>query len=154
MSMRIPVLALVAATAAALAMSAFAADKKFKLKTKPYPLEICLISGEKLDSMGDPVVVTEGDQEVQFCCKDCQKDFDKNKKANLKKIEDAWAKVKTYPLTTCIVSDEALDQNEAVGLVLEGREFDFCCKSCIKDFKKDTAKFVKKFDEAAAKKKS
>ncbi len=136
----------------ALALGVQAADKKFKLKTKPYPLETCVVSDEKLGSMGDPVVVVIGDQEVQLCCKSCKKDLESNQQANLAKIDAAWKKVKPYPLSGCIVSDEKLDPEMAVGLVVEGREFHFCCKSCLKDFKKDQAKFVKKFDDAARKK--
>lgn len=144
--------AFLVATAAALATGAFAADKAFKLKVKPYPLDTCVVSGEKLGTMGDAVVLTEGDQEIQLCCKSCKKDFDKGKKAALAKVEAAWKNVKAYPLDGCIVSDEKLDPAKAVGVVAEGREFRLCCKSCLKDFKKDTAKFVKKFDEAAKKK--
>jgi YHS domain-containing protein len=139
---------------AAFSLRAVAAEPPIKLKTKPYPLEVCVISDEKLGSMGDPFVFVEGDQEIQLCCKSCQKDFTNHKEENLKKLEAAWKKVKRYPLTACIASDEPIDPQEAVGLVHEGREFIFCCKSCIKEFKKDPAKFVKKFDEAAAKKKS
>lgn len=145
-------LATVVTCVAGLTLGALAAEKKFKLKTKPYPLAVCPVSDEKLGTMGDAVVFVEGDQEIQLCCKSCKKDFEKNKAANLKKIDEAWKKVKPYPLTTCIVSGEALASEEAVGVVAEGREFVFCCKSCVKDFKKDTAKFVKKFDEAAKKK--
>ncbi|MDO8348889.1 MAG: hypothetical protein Q7T30_01540 [Planctomycetota bacterium] len=137
---------------ASLTAGTFAADPAFKLKVRPYPLEVCVVSDEKLGSMGDPVVLVEGNQEIQLCCKNCTKDFQKNKKANLAKIEAGWKKVKTYPLSGCIVSDEKLDPEKAVGAVVEGREFHFCCKSCLKDFKKDTAKFIKKFDEAARKK--
>jgi hypothetical protein len=152
--MRLPLFPAVALVVASLAFGAIADDKKVKLKTKPYPLAVCPVSDEKLGSMGDPVVFVEGDQEIQLCCKGCQKDFAKNKEANLKKIEAAWKKVKPYPLTACIASDEALEADKAIGVVHEGREFVFCCKGCVKEFKKDPAKFVKKFDEAAAKKKS
>lgn len=155
MPMKLSTIAAAAASLATIvAVSAFAADKKIELKTKPYPMDVCIVSDEKLGSMGDPVVFTEGKQEIQICCKSCQKDFTKNKDDYLKKIETAAKKVKPYPLTTCIASDEDLDPEHAVGLVHEGREFMFCCKSCAKDFKKDAAKYVKKFDEAAAKKKS
>lgn len=131
--------------------SAQAADKRVKLKVKPYPLDTCLVSGEKLGSMGDAVVFTEGDQEVAICCESCKKDFAKDKKANLAKIDAAAKKVKPYPLSKCIVSDEALEDGKAVGAVVDGREYLFCCKSCIKDFKKDTAKFSKKLDQASKK---
>jgi len=152
--MKLSTLAAAAALTTLLSISGFAEDKKFELKKKPYPLAVCVVSDEKLGSMGDAHVFTEGKQEIQLCCKSCEKDFTKNKAEHLKKIEAAWAKVKRNPFTTCIASDEALDPEEAVGIVHEGREFVFCCKGCVSDFKKDTAKFVKKFDEAVAKKKS
>ncbi len=133
------------------ASSSFAAEKKIKLKAKPYPLDTCLVSGEKLGSMGEPVVFAEGDQEIALCCDGCKKDFTKDMKANLAKIDAAAKKVKAYPLTKCIVSDEALEDGVAVGAVVDGREYQFCCKSCIKDFRKDTAKFAKKLDAASKK---
>jgi hypothetical protein len=62
-----------------------------------------------------------------------------------------------YPLTTCVVSGDKLDGDM-------GAPFDyiykqdgkpdrlvrFCCKNCLKDFKKDPAKYLKMIDDAAA----
>ncbi len=45
---------------------------------KPYPLDFCLVSGEKLGDHGDPVVKVHDGQEFKFCCKGCVKDFDKD----------------------------------------------------------------------------
>ena len=45
---------------------------------KPYPLDVCLVSGEALDSMGGPVTKIHDGQEVKFCCKSCPADFDAN----------------------------------------------------------------------------
>jgi len=57
-----------------------------------------------------------------------------------------------YPLTTCVVSGEALgDMGAPVVAVRDGRELKFCCKGCIKDFDKDPAKYLKALDAAAAK---
>ncbi len=63
------------------------------------------------------------------------------------------AKLKPYKLKTCIVSGDKLggDMGEPVVYEYEGREIKFCCKSCIKDFKKEPAKYVKKIQEAEAK---
>ena len=63
-----------------------------------------------------------------------------------------------YPLSTCVVSDEKLEGGDMGGPIdyihkEEGkpdRLVRFCCKSCIKDFKKDPAKYIKLIDEAAA----
>ena len=48
-----------------------------KAAAKPYPLDVCLVSGEKLGSMGAPVVYVHEGQEIKFCCKSCQPDFKK-----------------------------------------------------------------------------
>ncbi|MFH0907335.1 MAG: TRASH domain-containing protein [bacterium] len=69
----------------------------------------------------------------------------------------AWAvaadKADTYPLTTCVVSGEKLgEMGDPVIFNYEGREVRFCCKNCKKDFLKDPAKYLKKIDDASAKK--
>lgn len=58
-----------------------------------------------------------------------------------------------YTLKTCIVSGDKLggDMGEPVTLQYEGREIRFCCKDCVKDFKKEPAKYLKMLDEAEAK---
>jgi hypothetical protein len=78
-------------------------DKKLieSLK-KDYPTETCVVSGDKLGEMGDPI---------------------------------------DYLYT------QKVDGKEQTRLVR------FCCKGCIKSFKKEPAKFLKKLDEAAETKK-
>lgn len=63
------------------------------------------------------------------------------------------AKVKPYPLTTCIVSGDKFggDMGEPIIKVYGDREIKLCCKGCIKKFEKDQAGYIKKIDEAAAK---
>jgi YHS domain-containing protein len=60
-----------------------------KPKTKPYPLKKCLVSDEALGSMGEAYVFTYKGQEIKLCCKGCLKDFNKDPKKFLKKMEDA-----------------------------------------------------------------
>ena len=62
-------------------------------------------------------------------------------------------KAKPYTLKTCPVSDEKLggDMGDPYVFTHEGREIKLCCKSCLKDFNKDSAKYIKKI-EAAEKK--
>ena len=74
-------LTILAALATALT---FAADTT----PKPYPLKTCIISGEKLGSMGKPPVLVVDGQEVQFCCKNCIKDFNKDPQKHLKEIAE------------------------------------------------------------------
>ena len=62
-------------------------------KAKPYPLKICLVSGEKLGGdMGKPVTLVYKGQEMKFCCKECVKDFNKDPKKWMKKFDEAKAK--------------------------------------------------------------
>lgn len=59
-------------------------------------------------------------------------------------------KAKPYPLKTCVVSSEKLggDMGDPYVFTHEGREIKLCCKSCLKDFKKDSAKYIKKIEAA------
>jgi hypothetical protein len=45
-------------------------------EVKPYPLDTCLVSGEKLGSMGEPVRIVHNGQEIKFCCAGCQPEFE------------------------------------------------------------------------------
>ncbi len=42
---------------------------------KPYPLEVCIVGGEKLGSMGKPASLVHEGQLVKFCCESCIDDF-------------------------------------------------------------------------------
>ena len=55
---------------------------------KAYPLETCIVSGEKLGEMGKPVVFEYKGQEIKLCCKSCRKKFDKDPAKFLKQMED------------------------------------------------------------------
>jgi YHS domain-containing protein len=60
--------------------------------TKPYPLNYCLVSGDKIGDMGKPVTTNYLGQEIIFCCPDCVKDFNKDPKKYMKKLEEAQKK--------------------------------------------------------------
>ena len=58
-------------------------------------------------------------------------------------------KAKPYPLKKCLVSDEDLNSmGKPYVFTHEGREIKMCCKSCLKDFNKEPAKYIKKLEEA------
>ena len=58
------------------------------------------------------------------------------------------ANTKAYPLKTCMVSDNDLgSMGKPVVLVHEGQQIKFCCKPCIKKFKKDPAKYLAKLEQ-------
>ena len=153
---------------AAMALGAFAtfawADETAAVKIEPamsksgaYPLDYCIVSGEKLGEMGDPVVKTIDGREVKFCCNSCVGKYEKDQASFSKKLDDAIiaAEKPNYPVETCVVSGEPLghsDMGDPVDLVYQNRLVRFCCNNCVKAFKKDPDKFFAKLDEAAAKK--
>lgn len=58
-------------------------------EAKPYPLETCLVSGEKLGSMGKPASTVYQGQEIKFCCSHCIPDFEKEPAKFLAKLQAA-----------------------------------------------------------------
>lgn len=72
-----------------LPLAAFAEDAKKAAPAKPYPLQTCVVSGEKLGEMGKPFNYTHEGREVRLCCKSCLKDFKKDPAKYLKKLDEA-----------------------------------------------------------------
>lgn len=67
--------------------------------------------------------------------------------------KSADKKAKAYPLEKCIVTDEKLGEHgKPYVFTHEGQEIKLCCKDCLKDFKKEPAKYMKKLETPKAKK--
>jgi YHS domain-containing protein len=59
------------------------------------------------------------------------------------------AKPKPYPLKTCLVTGDDLDDmDDRVSTVYDGQTFQFCCKPCLKKFNKNPGKYVKALEKA------
>ena len=71
-----------------------AADEK-KKELKPYKLENCIVSDEKLGEMGKPFVMEYKGQEIKLCCKNCKKDFDKDPAKYMKKMAEEEKKAES-----------------------------------------------------------
>jgi len=60
----------------------------------------------------------------------------------------------SYPLDKCVVSDEKPGEHgKPYVFTHEGQEIKLCCKDCLKDFKKEPAKYTKKIEDAQKEKK-
>jgi YHS domain-containing protein len=66
-------------------------------EVKPYSSDFCIVSGNKLGSMGTPVTIVHNGQEVKFCCKACIGKFQKNPEKYLKKISPKQEAPKKEP---------------------------------------------------------
>lgn len=119
----------------------------------PYTLDTCPVSGEKLGSMGDPVVKVHEGREVRLCCKGCVSKLDKEPEALFRKIDEKIVEQQkaSYPLDTCIVTGDKLDDT-ATTFVLGNRLFLLCCASCEKAIRKDPAAFIEKLNDAVKEK--
>ena len=58
-------------------------------KAKPYPLDWCIVSGETLGEMGEPVVRVYKGREVKFCCKNCIHDFESDMPRYFARLDSA-----------------------------------------------------------------
>ena len=124
-----------------------------KAQAASYPLETCAVSGQKLGSMGDPINLVHGTRLVRLCCAGCKKSFAKTPDKYMAKVDAALiaAQKKSYPIDGCAVTDEPL--GDAPIDILHGTQLvRFCCKGCVKAFKKNPAATIAKI-EAAKKKK-
>ncbi len=80
---------LIIACAIAIALSS-CGEKKLNLGD--YPLDICVVTGKKLGSMGEPYAYEFEGKKVYFCCGGCKEDFNADPKKYLAKIEAAKKK--------------------------------------------------------------
>lgn len=61
--------------------------------SKPYPLNYCIVSGDKIGGdMGKPITTNYLGQQIIFCCSDCPADFSKNPQKYMKKLAAAEKK--------------------------------------------------------------
>lgn len=117
----------------------------------PYILDHCPVSGQKLGSMGKPVVKTIQGREVRFCCGGCVESFESDPTTYWRKADPEIAKQQLpyYPLDTCIVTGEPLTEDgEFVGVdhVYKNRLVRLCCKTCVGKFEADPIPYLTKLD--------
>jgi hypothetical protein len=104
-----------------------------------YPLDVCLVSGEAFGGdMGDPIEMVHEGRFVKLCCGGCKKGMARDADALLAKLDAATmaAQRERYPLATCSISGEALD-DDAVEVLYGTKLVKLCCKGCVKRFHKD-----------------
>ncbi|QDU82929.1 YHS domain protein [Planctomycetes bacterium Pla163] len=123
-----------------------------RLQLAYYPTDTCIVSGEKLGSMGDPVEVIHRNRLVRLCCKGCLAKFHKDPDSYIAKLEVAAteAQLESYPLQTCVVTDEELggEMGEPVDLLIGYRLVRLCCAGCEPRVRRDPLKYLALIDAA------
>lgn len=151
---------LIAAAVLLLPLSGFAQSsgsdtKAQEVKGDPYSLNVCPVSGEKLGTMGDPIVSAHDGREVRFCCAMCPKQLAADPAKFFAKIDALMVKdqSKHYPLTTDLVTDAKLGE-KPVDLVYNNRLVRLGDESSVAKFNAAPAKYLAKLDKAVIAKQS
>lgn len=117
-----------------------------------YPLDTCIVSEERLGEHGDPVVKKYDGREIRFCCAMCVGDFEESSASYLQKLNAEIIRTQgpSYPLDTCVVSNEPLGgaMGDPVDLVVGNRLIRLCCTSCEEDVLASPVKYVEFVDVA------
>jgi len=127
-------------------------DQQIAEQQRPhYPLAACVVSGEKLGTMGEPVDLVYKNRLVRFCCPACKEPFLKEPEKYLSQLDKAVVEKQKadYPLTKCPVMGTALKEGQGVDYVFGNRLVRFCCGACVKEFKKNPAKYLNVLDDAS-----
>ena len=128
------------------------AAAKTEAKGDPYTLDTCIVSGEKLGSMGAPVVKEIAGREYRFCCKGCVGLFEKDAANYQKKLDEKLIEqqLNHYPLHECVVSGKPLGETTE-NYVYKNRLVRFCCNGCMTAFHEDPSAYIAKLNAAVIK---
>lgn len=137
----------IAAATLLLASTAFADDGESKVsrhdQLKVAAQKICPVMGKPLGSMGTPVKVKIGEQDLFLCCADCMsKQVDRKHWAA---IHENFRKAQR----TCPVMGKPLTAKSKYTIV-EGQIYYVCCPPCIDKIKAEPKKWQAKLDELYA----
>lgn len=118
-------------------------------KSDPYTLTTCPVTGKELGSMGDPVVKEIDGREVRFCCAPCIGKLEADKETYFKKIDAELARQQQhyYPLDTCVVRGDALEEGKTIEIVHRNRLVKVCCRMCARKFNSEPEKFLAELDK-------
>ena len=99
--------------------------------------EICPVTGKPLGSMGDPLKVKIGEEEIFLCCKGCTKG--KIDRQHWTTIHANFAKAQGV----CPVMEKALPKNPK-STTVNGQTVYICCPPCTKKIQADPTKYLTK----------
>lgn len=118
-----------------------------KEQMERYPLDTCLISGEKLDDTAINVVANN--RLLRFCCSKCATEFEKEPAKYLAKLDAAVIAKQSadYPLDACMVAGEKFGEHgKGVDMVVANRLVKFCCAGCTGKFNDNPVRFFSMLD--------
>lgn len=127
------------------------AEDKSGFKGDPYTLKVCVVSGEELGGMGEPVSLVKDGRDIKFCCGGCPPKFAADPAKYLAKIDALMIADQKphYPLTTDVVSGEALPADAKVlDIVHLNRLVRLGSQKSVQEFKKSPDTYLAKLNAA------
>lgn len=115
----------------------------------PYALGTCAVAGEKLGSMGEPIVKVVDGREVRLCCGGCSGKLETEKAAINEKLDKAMIEDQKahYPTDKCVNTGADLGATPTE-FVAGNRLIKTCCGNCEKKVKADPTAALEKLDAA------
>ncbi|MBD3237160.1 MAG: hypothetical protein GF330_10675 [Candidatus Eisenbacteria bacterium] len=117
-----------------------------------YPIDTCIVSGQKLGSMGPPVNLLYRNRLVRLCCEGCRNAFEAEPAGFIAKLNAAVIEKQRpdYPLRHCVISGAELgSMGPPVDYVHQGRLVRFCCAGCVPAFEADPQAALEKLQRAS-----
>lgn len=126
-----------------------ALDRKMVEQQSPYyPLEVCVVSGDKL-SKKDAIDFVYRNRLVRVSKAEHKATFLKESAPFLEKLDKAVIEKQKpkYKVSTCVVSGEKLgEMGDPIDRVVGNRLVRLCCKGCVKNLDKDPLTYLAKVD--------
>ncbi|MFK5922205.1 MAG: hypothetical protein QM496_08495 [Verrucomicrobiota bacterium] len=119
----------------------------------PYPLEICILSGETLEE--DYELIEHQGQEIRVCCSDCKSKFTAESYIRVDELNALLIteQMPVYPLEKCIVTGKALEQNP-IDFIFRNRLFRISSEAAKDKIKQQPTKYFDILDAAVIAKQS
>lgn len=113
----------------------------------PWTLDICIVTGAKLGSMGDPIMKTYEGREIRFCCTACIAKFEADSAGYWKQADAKLVAQQRmhYPLEICIVTARPLGA-DVVDHIHANRLVRLADADAAKAFAADPARHLKALD--------
>ncbi|MDP7006261.1 MAG: hypothetical protein QF718_08645 [Phycisphaerales bacterium] len=127
-------------------------DAKMIAQQLPYyPIDTCVVSGDKLDAKGAAVDFIYGNRLFRTCCNDCKDEFLANPAKFVPELDKAIIKAqkKSYPIDYCVIGRGALDGMGGPDFMIVGnRLVQLCCAGCRPKVLEDPLKVFAEIDKA------
>lgn len=120
-------------------------------ETPGYPLTNCPVSGKELGSMGKPTRIVLDGHLVQLCCAGCTKKATADRGSILSKIRHAayTGQKAAYHLDRCPISEEKLQDDEAIDIMLGMTLVRLGCENCLKQLEAHSVEVLEHVAEAS-----